>query len=152
MLQLIKTNSENEDFRALVKLLDADLAVRDGDDHAFYSQYNKIYLIKHVIVAYENETPIGCGAIKIYQPDTMEVKRMFVKPDYRGKGAASKILTALELWAKELGCDKCILETGTRQPEAIELYKKTGYKIIPNYGQYENIQNSLCFEKILDTH
>lgn len=152
MLELLKTNSENADFRALVKLLDADLAIRDGDDHAFYSQFNKIDLIKHVIVAYQNETPIGCGAIKIYQLDTMEVKRMFTTPDHRGEGIASKILTALEVWAKELGCEKCVLETGTHQPEAIALYKKSGYQIIPNYGQYENIQNSICFEKKLNTH
>ena len=151
MLNLIKTDSDNADFKILVKLLDADLAIRDGDDHAFYSQFNKIDLIKHVIVAYENETPIACGAIKDYQPGIMEVKRMFTAPEHRGKSAASKILTALEQWAKELGCDKCILETGKQQPEAIALYIKCGYRIIPNYGQYENIPNSICFEKKLNT-
>jgi hypothetical protein len=55
----------------------------------------------------------------------------------------------LENWAGELSYAKCILETGKRQPEAIGLYKKNGYKLIPNYGQYAEAENSLCFEKEL---
>ena len=149
MVKLVKTNSENEDFKDLVKLLDAHLAVTDGDEHAFYNQFNKITHIKHVIVAYENKQPVGCGAIKTYEPATVEVKRMYVLPEMRGKGIASKILSDLETWAKELGFEKCILETGKRQIEAIALYKKTGYRIIPNYGQYEKVENSVCFEKKL---
>ncbi len=149
MIILVKTNSENEDFKALVKLLDAHLAVTDGDEHAFYNQFNKITHIKHVIVAYENEKPVGCGAIKTYDPDTVEIKRMFVLPEMRGKGIAGIILEDLETWAKELGFDKFILETGKRQIEAIALYKKSGYRIIPNYGQYEKVENSVCFEKKL---
>jgi len=90
---------------------------------------------------------LGCGAIKEYNGDTMEIKRMYVSPDNRKKGIATKILTELENWARELSYAKCILETGKRQPEAIELYKKNGYKLIPNYGQYTEMENSLCFEK-----
>src|SRR5690606_2342242 len=104
---------------------------------------------KFVLVAYENEMAIGCGAIKELEPDTMEVKRMYVIPEHRGKGIAGQILSALEEWAKELSFKKCVLETGKRQPEAIGLYKKYGYGIIPNYGQYAGIGNSVCFEKIL---
>ncbi len=145
----LKTNSDNEDFKALVKLLDAHLAMTDGDEHDFYNQFNKITHIKHVIVVYENQKPIGCGAIKKYDTATAEVKRMYVAPEMRGQGIAGKILAALELWALELDFKKCILETGVRQPDAIALYKKSGYEIIPNYGQYENVDNSVCFEKIL---
>jgi putative acetyltransferase len=79
----------------------------------------------------------------------MEVKRMFVKEEFRGKGIAGKVLSELEKWARELWFQKCILETGTRQIEAIALYKKSKYSIIPNYGQYEGVENSLCFEKKL---
>lgn len=149
MINCIRTNSENEDFLALVKELDEDLAVRDGEDRAFYNQFNKLDKIKHVIIAYENDIPVGCGAIKEYSPDTMEVKRMFVPLNRRGNGIASKVLGELEKWTLELNYTKCILETGKRQPEAIALYIKNGYKLISNYGQYENIKNSVCFEKNL---
>ena len=133
----------------LVKYLDADLAVRDGDEHAFYSQFNKIDRIRHAVVAYDNSTPVGCGAIKAFSPDAMEVKRMFVSPQARNLGVATNVLGELEKWAKELHYKRCILETGKRQPEAIALYEKNGYCLIPNYGQYQGVEHSLCFEKIL---
>jgi GNAT superfamily N-acetyltransferase len=149
MLKLTRTDSTNNDFIELVKLLDADLAIKDGKDHAFYAQFNKIAKIKHVVVAYENEKPIGCGAIKEYQPGSMEVKRMFTLPEKRGKGVAGCILKELENWAIELKYTACVLETGKKQPEAISLYLKNGYKIVPNYGQYIGIDNSICFKKAL---
>lgn len=149
MLTFERTNSENIVFLDLVKELDADLAVRDGKDREFYNQFNKLDSIKYVIVAHENENPVGCGAIKQFSADTMEVKRMFVPLNLRGKGIASMILNELEKWAIELGYKKCMLETGKRQPEAIALYKKSGYKQIPNYGQYIGVENSVCFIKEL---
>ena len=150
MITLKRTNSEDAVFLQLVKELDADLAVRDGKEREFYNQFNKLDSIKHVIIAYENEKPAGCGAIKQYSSDTMEVKRMFVPLTLRGKGIASAVLNELEKWASELGYKKCILETGKRQPEAIALYKKNGYIQIPNYGQYIGIENSVCFIKELE--
>ena len=150
MIKIIRTSSENKDFIDLVKLLDADLAERDGDDHAFYHQFNKIDVIKHVVVLYENEKPIGCGAIKEFDATAMEVKRMYTSPESRGKGVATKILSELEKWTKELSYDRCVLETGKRQPEAIQLYTKSGYKIVSNYGPYKGVSNSICFEKRLN--
>ncbi|MEO5889497.1 MAG: GNAT family N-acetyltransferase [Ferruginibacter sp.] len=147
--QIIRSDSDNQDFIKLVEYLDADLAKRDGADHSFYDQFNKVDKIKHAIVAYENEQPVGCGAIKEFEPGTMEVKRMYTSPVSRGKGIATRILSELENWAKDAGYQKCVLETGKRQPEAIELYKKRGYRLIPNYGQYTGIENSICFEKML---
>ncbi len=149
MINCIRTNTENQDFQKLVLKLDADLRIRDGEDHAFYAQFNKIFKIKHVIIAYENDVPVGCGAIKEYASDIMEVKRMYVNEEKRGKGIASKVLNELEYWTLELNYKKCLLETGKNQPEAIGLYKKNGYKIVANYGQYEKVENSVCFEKIL---
>ena len=149
MLTFIRTDSENTDFINLVAALDADLKFRDGEEHSFYSQFNKIDTIKHAIVAYENNQPVGCGAIKAYSANAVEVKRMYVPPACRGRQIASQVLHQLEQWAKEMNYAKCILETGKRQPEAIALYKKNGYVVIPNFGQYENVENSLCFEKTL---
>jgi GNAT superfamily N-acetyltransferase len=149
MIKIVRTNSDDRDFIKLVKELDDFLAELDGEEHAFYNQLNKIDKLKHVIVAYENNKPVGCGAIREYSPEKMEVKRMYTLPEHRGKGIATKILTELETWASELSYPKCVLETGKRQPEAIGLYKKNGYKIIPNYGKYAQMDNSVCFEKEL---
>mgnify|MGYP001199923675 FL=1 len=149
MYSIIKTNSENKAFQQLVIELDKELAVRDGDEHAFYDQFNKITTIKHVILVYEEDKAVGCGALKEYNADTMEIKRMYVPLDKRGQGIATLIVQALESWAKELGYSKCILETGVNQPEAIRLYKKNNYTIIPNYGQYAGMVNSVCFKKAL---
>ncbi|MFT3911671.1 MAG: GNAT family N-acetyltransferase [Ferruginibacter sp.] len=148
-IRIIRTDSSDKNFQELVVQLDKDLAIRDGDEHAFYHQFNKITNLNQVIVAYENDEAVGCGAIKAFTGDAMEVKRMFVPVAKRGSGIASLILSALEKWAKELGNKKCVLETGKKQPEAIALYQKNGYKQIPNYGQYEGKDNSLCFEKAL---
>ena len=147
MINLIRTNSDNPDFTKLVALLDRDLAIRDGDDHSFYAQFNKTNHIRHVIVAYENDEAIGCGAFKDYETAVGEIKRMFVQPQHRGKGIAGLILTELENWAKELQNTSCVLETGKKQPEAIRLYQKSGYSIISNYGQYAGIDNSVCMKK-----
>ncbi len=149
MIQLKRTNSDDETFQLLVKELDKELAVRDGNEHAFYAQYNKLTLIKHAVVAYFGETPVGCGAIKEYSPAVMEVKRMYVPLAHRSQGIASLVLKELEKWARELGYKKCILETGLKQPEAIRLYEKSGYKRIPNYGQYSGVENSVCYEKAI---
>ena len=149
MITCTRTDSENKDFQKLVQELDADLRIRDGEEHSFFAQFNKIDSIRNVVVAYEQETPVGCGAIKYYDENTMEVKRMYVPPEYRGRGIASSVLVALENWAKELGYKKCILETGEKQPEAIALYHKNQYNVIPNFGQYADVPTSVCFEKLL---
>lgn len=144
-----RTTSENSDFQKLVSELDAYLAVRNGDENDFFVQFNQINLLRNVVLIYQNEVPVGCGAIKEYQPDTMELKRMFVPQEFRGNGIAKMVLKELENWAKELGYKKCVLETGEDMKDAVRLYQKSQYKIIPNYGQYKDVETSICFEKIL---
>lgn len=151
MYRISKTNSSNPDFILLVQQLDADLAVRDGDEHAFYHQFNGIQQLDHVVVLYDGNTPVACGAFKVIETDTVEIKRMYTLPEHRSKGHASRILEALEAWAKEENYSIAVLETGKRQPEAIALYEKNAYHIIPNYGQYAGIENSVCFQKKLHT-
>ena len=148
-MNLLRTTSENPDFQNLVILLDEILAFLDGDEHAFYAQYNKTDHIKNVIVCYEGEKALGCGAFKPYDSDTVEIKRMFTLPENRGKGIAHSILNELEKWAVELGNHAAVLETGKRQHEAIGLYQKAGYTITANYGQYQNMENSVCMRKDL---
>ncbi|MDN4165964.1 GNAT family N-acetyltransferase [Cytophagales bacterium LB-30] len=149
MPTLLRADSTHPDFVALVRQLDADLALRDGDEHAFYAQFNTIATIKHVVIAYNNGSAVACGAIKAFDEGAMEVKRMFVVPAARNQGFAAQVLSELENWAASLGYTRCMLETGRKQPEAIALYTKCGYLQIPNYGQYAGVSNSVCFEKTL---
>ena len=149
MLSFIKTNSDHPDFRTLVVALDADLQARYGEQQSFFSQFNKLDHIHHVIVAYQNNEAVGCGAFKEYEKEVAEIKRMFVQEQQRGKGIARLILTELEQWAAAEGFHSCILETAVKQPEAIRVYERGGYIRIPNYGQYIGVEISLCMQKQL---
>tara|TARA_B100000953_G_scaffold140938_1_gene116683 strand:+ start:37850 stop:38299 length:450 start_codon:yes stop_codon:yes gene_type:complete len=149
MIEIKRTSSSEIDFQHLVSELDWELSTRNGETNEFFAQYNKIDQIKNVIIATIDDKPVGCGAMKAYDSDTMEIKRMFVPIEMRGKGIAVHILKNLEKWAKEMNYSKCILETGNKMPEAIRLYEKSNYKVVPNYGQYNGIEDSICFEKHL---
>lgn len=149
MLEIVRTHSENKGFINLVKKLDDYLTIVDGDEHDFYHQYNNIDVLKHVVIAYSNNKPVGCGAFKAFDKNSVEIKRMFTNPENRGEGIASKILKALEIWSHELGYKSCVLETGIRQVEAVQFYKKNKYVIIPNFEPYKNVENSLCLKKEL---
>ena len=147
MIKLVRSNSKNPDFIFLVKQLDAYLKITDGDEHDFYNQFNAIDSLKHVVVAFIENKPAGCGAFKEFNTNTVEIKRMFILSEARRKGMASRILNELENWAKELNYSSTVLETGVRQIEAVQFYKKNNYLRITNYGQYKSMKNSLCFEK-----
>lgn len=149
MIELLRTTSNHEDFQKLVVQLDAFLRIIDGDDHAFYAQFNKSTLLKNALIAYENSFPVGIGAYKELDSETIEIKRMFTFPEHRGKGIAKAILTELENWAKEEKYSIAILETSVELKEAISLYQKLRYRIIENYGQYIGIENSVCMKKNL---
>lgn len=145
MIELRRISSQYQDFQSLVLLLDKDLSVRDGEDHSFYAQFNKI----DKIVAYENTCPIGCGAIKKYDEVTAEIKQMFVKSEFRGFGIATKTLSALEEWLTNWAINIVLLRQVISNQRQLPLYRKSGYQIIPNYGQYEGIENSVCMKKSL---
>lgn len=149
MIQIVRTTPDNPDFIQLIQLLDKDIETRDGDEHVFFAQFNTTDSIKNAVVVYENETPLGCGAFKYYDTAVAEIKRMYVNPEARGKGIATKVLNELQSWAKEENYSSCILETGHQYPEAVALYKKNGFMVTPNYGQYVGIDDSICFQKIL---
>lgn len=148
-IKYIRTDSENSDFVSLVVSLDELLKEKDGEEHAFYAQFNKTESIKNVILTYIENECIGCGALRKYDDKTAEIKRMFVKPGFRGLGIGRKILNELEAWAAELFFTECILETGKKQTEAVGLYKSYGYEVIPNYEPYAGKELSICFRKKL---
>lgn len=147
-MQLVRTTSDNPDFKYLTQLFDTYLIDIDGDEKDFFAQYNQIYL-PNVIVCYEDRVPVGCGALKEYDAKTGEIKRMFVHPEHRNKGIANAILQELETWAKELHFTSCMLETSFKLENAIALYTKFGYQQIPNYGQYIGVESSVCMKKYI---
>lgn len=147
-MKLLKTNSNHPDFQKITQLFDAYLAEIDGDEKDFFAQYNQIY-IENVLVCYEDETAVACGAFKEYEPTVAEIKRMFVLPEKRGKGIASIVLKTLEIWAQENGFQQTVLETSNQLTNAISLYQKSGYKVIPNYGPYVDVESSICMKKNL---
>ena len=144
---LKRTNSDDPDFRRLVTDLDIYLAEVDGDDHAYYAQFNGLDTIANVIVAYDEDKAVGCGAFKPYSDNAAEIKRMFVRPEFRGRQIGAIVLAELEDWAREEGFDTCILETGHKQQAAVRLYTNSGYTVIPNYDQYAGVEGSVCMQK-----
>jgi putative acetyltransferase len=148
-LKIKRINNTNADFTNLIFQLDNELTGRYESKQKDYDNLNKIELIDTVILIYDNKKAIGCGCFKRYNKNSAEIKRMFVKADYRGKGISKIIIKELENWASEVGFSKLVLETGKKQPEAIGLYENFGFKRIENYGQYADLPNSICFEKIL---
>jgi putative acetyltransferase len=150
MITVKRTTSDDEDFNYLTHLFDEYLVEIDGAEKDFFAQFNHVYL-KNVVVLYENEVALGCGAFKEYEPDVAEIKRMFVLPEARGKGIASKILSELELWITEENYTTCVLETSIRLEKAITLYKKFGFVKTENYGQYIGVKSSVCMKKNLNS-
>jgi putative acetyltransferase len=144
-----RTESSDPDFPFLVAQLNQELRGKYGDLQSVYEQFNLIGNLDTVVIAYSNDSPAGCGCFKKVDDNTIEIKRMFVKPDERKHGFASGILNELETWAKEDGYIYSIAETVKKQQEAITFYQKNGYKIIPNYGQYIGMESSICFRKRL---
>ncbi|MBL0152570.1 MAG: GNAT family N-acetyltransferase [Chitinophagaceae bacterium] len=149
MVTIRRTDNGDNDFIQLVEWLDRDLLARYGKAQETYQPFNSIDQIREVVIACLNDVPVGCGCFKPWEERTTELKRMYVKPGHRSLGIASKVLSELERWSAELGYERMILETGKGQPEAIRLYEKNGYTLIPNFGQYEGMKDSICMEKRL---
>lgn len=147
----IITDGCNEDFIVLCRLLDDYLNELAGgeENRSQYIQYNMLKDIHDVILTYDEDIPVGCAAFKHYSDDAVEVKRVFIKKEYRGKGISKQLLHLLETRAKEKGYSRLVLETGKQLLEANRLYRQIGFKTIPNYGQYKDMTGSICMEKLL---
>lgn len=145
------TDGYNKDFIVLCHELDKFLneLVGGEENRAEYIQYNKTDDIHDVVIAYENDIPVGSASFKKFDDETAEVKRVFVKKEYRGQGISNELMRMLEQRAREKGFRYFILESGEPLVSAMALYRKIGYKIIPNYGQYVDMKDSVCMKKKL---
>lgn len=145
------TDGCDQNFIELCHELDDFLneIVGGEENRAEYLQYNKLDDIHDVVVAYDNDVPVGSASFKKYDNECAEVKRVFVKKEYRGRGISNKLMKMLEERAREKGFKYFILESGEPLVSAMALYRKIGYKVIPNYGQYIDMEESICMKKKL---
>ena len=148
-LEILETDSKNNDFIELIKLLDQDLCERYGELQKQYDKHNKVDYINNVIIIYKAKVPVACGAFKQYDESSVEIKRVFVRKENRRQGLSKQIIKELEQLARAKDYKYAVLETGIKQNEAINLYKNAGYEIIQNYGPYAGNTNSICMRKDL---
>ena len=146
-IKVVKTTSENPDFIFLIGTFDAYLWDRYPELKKEYWGNNLIEFNANVLIVYLEEKPVACGCFKKYNKESVELKRMFVLPEARGLGLAQLVIKELEAEAKNQGFEVLILETLYKQIEAINLYQKTGFKIVENYEPYVGLLNSVCMSK-----
>ncbi|HKY55376.1 MAG TPA: GNAT family N-acetyltransferase [Anaerolineales bacterium] len=145
-----RSNNSNPDFQKFCEELDKEFWIRYPDSQQNFEPYNKVNESARIILAYDGNSPVGCGCFRpVKDSISVEIKRMYVRPECRGAGIARRILAELEKWAGEEGYSLSILETGIKQPEAIALYLRTGYQQIPNYPPYVDVAESICMKKQL---
>ncbi|MBN2852071.1 MAG: GNAT family N-acetyltransferase [Clostridia bacterium] len=150
-MKTILTDGSDKDFAFLCHLLDNHLNEAVGKDkqRTQYDQYNKKEEIHTVFVVYIDDIPVACGGFKHYDTGTSEVKRVFVRKEYRHRGIATHVMKMIEKEAKNKGYARLILETGNMLAEAMALYYSLDYHIIENYGQYKQMKESVCMQKII---
>lgn len=152
--ELQKTDCKNPDFLKLCDELDSFLnhAIGGEEKREKYKKFNHADTMDCVIIAYDGEEAIGCGALRKYSEKEIEVKRVFVREIYRGKHIGSMIIETLIAQARQMGFQRMILETGVFLSASVHLYQQYGFKEIENYGAYQNMPESLCMGRDIFTH
>jgi putative acetyltransferase len=143
---------DSADARRLIDALDAHLSSRYTPEQRFGPNLKPAQLAPGLgtfVVAREDGRAVGCGAVRLLDPSTVEVKRMYVDPEMRGRGVAKEILAHLEDAGRELGAARAVLETGVYQDEAIGLYRRAGYREVDCWGEYTTSPTSVCYEKTI---
>lgn len=149
-MQILRTNGANEDFHKLVELLDENLWALYTDTMAQYVAGNIVDHDVLVVILYCGTEPITCGCLRPFQDSaSVELKRMFVKKEYRGKGYSKEIVRELLRWSKEMNFETVCLETGVKQPEAVNLYEKMGFVRTEPYGEYIGNPESICMKHVI---
>lgn len=111
--------------------------------------YNISESITDVLIAEADGKAIGCGGLKMYSRNAVEIKRLWIDPEYRGKHIASDIMDRLEDRAEREEYSRLILQTRPQMEEAVRLYMKRGYKQMDNYPPYDRLEGAICFEKCI---
>ena len=136
-MESVITNEKDERFIELSRELDNEYFMKLGDIVKKYEEYNDLTDPHIVILALNWGKPIACASFKLFDKDTIEIKRVYVKKRYRRKGIAYKLVKQLEKLAMEENFKYAVIETGRDNEAAINLYKKLDYEIIDKYGFFE---------------
>ena len=143
---------DSPDAQRLITALDAGLAELYPPEQRFGPNLKAQHLADGrgtFLVARDDGRAVGCGAVRLLDTTTAEVKRMYVEPDQRGRGIARAVLANLESVAQQLGARRLVLETGAHSPDAISLYRRGGFTQIDCWGEYATSPTSICMEKRL---
>ena len=138
--------------RSLISALDAEIAERYPEERANFFRLDASETAPGrgaFLVATVDGEVVGCGAVRLLDGADAEIKRMYVMPSRRGRGIGGALLAALESEARSLGATRLVLETGERLLEAVALYERTGFTVIPPFDEYVGARLSLCMGKEL---
>lgn len=150
--EIRRENINSVDAASLILALNTELSVRYPEEGANHFRLDAEEVAEGrgaFLIAYAGGKPVGCGATRRIDEDTCEIKRMYVVPDARGRRVGHAILEALEAESRSLGARHMVLETGERQPEALNLYGHAGFERIPAFGEYISSPLSVCMGKKL---
>lgn len=149
--EYIWTDGNNEDFKKFYLKTEAFYSSIVGGlkNRAAFVPYNISESISDVLIANVSGTAVGCAGLKAYSDTDVEIKRVWVDPEFRGNHISSDMMDALEKKASELGFKRAILQTRPQMETAVSLYTKRGYKLIDNYPPYDKLEGAICFAKEL---
>ena len=146
-MESIITNEKDERFIELTKELDNEYFQLHGDVVLKYQDYNDLNDPHIVMLALNWGKPIACASFRLFDKDTIEIRRVYVKKRYRKKGIAYKLVKQLEKLAMEENFKYSVIETGKENIAAINLYKKLDYEIVDNFGMFEGDDLCICMKK-----
>lgn len=146
----LKTTKENEIFITLCSALNAEFArLLSGAVNPTATRADKTGDFTDVILAFAGSVPIACIALRPFDKDTAEIKRMYVIPEMRNSGIGTKLIEKITAVALGKGCKFLVLETNEKLPDAKRLYEKMGFAKIKSYGPYDDLEETLCMGKKL---
>lgn len=148
-IALVRTTTDDPRFRGLGAELDADMARRFSDTSLQLMPHDPVDGLPTAVIALAGDRAIGCGCLRPIEPTTVELKRMFVLAELRGRGIAARLVSALEDWARELGYARVAVEAYVLQRDVIALYRRLGYESIPAFGVYVGMATSVCLGRAL---
>jgi len=142
-------NAVTPDFVRLTEDLDQELFVKLGEAQKAYHGFNRLAGINDVVLAYQGTEAVGCASFKDHDGTAAEVKRVFVRPEYRGRGISKELMARIEQRVLARGFQTILVETSRSFAAAVGLYRALGYQVIDNYPPYDAMAESICFWKAL---
>lgn len=145
------TDGGNEDFCKLSIQMEEyyNKMVGGSENRKSFIPYNALNDIHDVVIVYDNEMAVACASFKEYDPETVEIKRVWVNEKYRRQHISKRMMEMLEQRAKDKGYKRAVLQTREKCVEAVNLYQGTGYRLIENYPPYDKMELAVCYGKNL---